>query len=101
MQADTTKTFQKLLEFLEDDREAKERFQEYVQETNPEPEHIELPLLEGKIKAHTDYQGDEAKALAEEMSDAVLRRSPETERTETLRKLHHEVNRKQWQYWHS
>jgi len=101
MQADTAKTFQKLLEFLEDDREAKERFQEYVRETNPEPEHVELPLLEGKIKAHTEYQGEQAKEIAEEMADAVTHPNQKTEKAEALRDLYHQLNRKQWQHWHS
>ena len=92
---------QKLLNFLEDDGEIQERFQSYMLETNPEPNHVEPAELEAKIKLHTDYQGEEAKEVAQEMADAITHRSQETERTETLRKLHHQLNRKQWQYWTS
>jgi len=99
MQANTDKTFHKFLEFLEDDSETLERFKAYVVCTNPEPTDIELPELEDKILTYTEYQGEDAKKLAKEMADAVMRRSPETERTEALREVYNQLNRKQWRHW--
>jgi hypothetical protein len=102
MQIDTPQDIlQKLYEFLEDDSEVKERFKGYLLETNPEPAGVQLAELEAKIKLHTEYKGEEAKKLAKETADAVMRHSPETERTEALREFYNQLNRKQWRHWHS
>jgi len=92
---------QKLLDFLEDDGEIQERFQSYMRETNPEPNHVEPAELEAKIKLHTEYQDEEAKIIAREMANAITHCSPDTENAKKLRELHHQLNRKQWQYWTS